>query len=241
MWIYSVYNSLEDSVSLLILIVVHRRSVLCWCWRDVFSHVLVSGYPSFPLAAAPRLSLLHLVYLCSHSGENTVHNLEDESDSHILSIFKAFFFPTFLPFCCSSYMMKRLFGKSDLETRCGYWFQLQSHSWQCQLCFAGGKRSPWFWCISSTFWLWSESKHEFKKINKILYVVLNSMDIAKKCIRTHDIFFLRHSHFLQYQKSQPTANYVKINKAINFATYDPWRSQRPSCLDQLIEKYIWCL
>lgn len=44
------------------------------------------------------------------------------------------------------------------------------------------------------------------------------MDIAKKCIRTHDIFFLRHSHFLQYQKSQPTANYVKINKAINFAT-----------------------
>lgn len=126
MWIYSVYNSLEDSVSLLILIVVHRRSVLCWCWRDVFSHVLVSGYPSFPLAAAPRLSLLHLVYLCSHSGENTVHNLEDESDSHILSIFKAFYFPTFLPFCCSSYMMKRLFGKSDLETRCGYWFQLQS-------------------------------------------------------------------------------------------------------------------
>lgn len=116
----SVYNTLEDSVSLLVLIVVHRRSVLCWCWRDVFSRVLVSGYPPFPLAAAPRLSLLHLVYLCSHSGENTVPNLEDESDSHMLSISKPFF-STFLPFCCSSYMMKRLFGKSDLETRCGYW------------------------------------------------------------------------------------------------------------------------
>lgn len=159
-----------------------QRSVSCCCWCDLFPRVLVSGYPSFPLAAAPRLSLLHLVHLCSHSGEKTVSNLEDESDSHTLSILNCFF--SHIPFCCSSYMMKRLFGKSDLETQRGYWFQPQSHSWQCQLCFAGGKRSLWFWCISSTFWLWSESKHEFKKIY-FLYVVRNSMDIAKNNASKH--------------------------------------------------------
>lgn len=67
------------------------------------------------------------------------------------------FFSTFLPFCCSSYMMKRLFGKSRFRNTFIYWLHFQSFTVSSTY-FAGGKLSPWFWCTSSTFWLWSESQ-----------------------------------------------------------------------------------
>lgn len=57
---------------------------------------LVSGDPSVPLAAAARLPLLHLVHLCSHSGEEMLHDLA-ERDLHTLYIFNQFYFTFLFP------------------------------------------------------------------------------------------------------------------------------------------------
>lgn len=120
----SVYKTLEHTVW------VSSAEMKCiyWWWlcHDLVC-LLLSGDPSVPLAAAAWLHLLHLVYLCSHSGKETVQIL-DERESQMLSIFNLFFFPTFLLSCRSSYMMKRLFGKSSLRNTCIYRFHLQSHS-----------------------------------------------------------------------------------------------------------------